>query len=318
MAFVQPDRRLLSLPAPTGRAGAVPVLLPHAGGLSPPALGPADRRRVPQPDALPLRRRQRALQDAPAGGAPVRAPPVSLRHAAQRPHPLLHRPAGDAGPRALHPHQRDGSGHAAAGGRRGGPPTETGHQREERLAPVLHPPSAEVPDPGCRSTRGPALHRLRHFSRFGALVRFDGNEAETACRNFRGGDPGQTAALLPHRVRRVLEPGKTGLLRPRRCGRIRVGRRRTPSAAGNRRRPGSPAAPGHRRNRRGGLAPEFRRRRYGGDPRHRKSPPRAWVSPSTARPSPTRTPLPTPASTPWWDSWTGCCAPRAGSGTASA
>ena len=95
LAFIQPNRRLLSLSAATGCARAVPVRLPHAGRLPASALGPADRRRVPQPDALALRRGQRTLRDAAPGGAAIRAPAVSLCHAPQRPHALVHRPAGD-------------------------------------------------------------------------------------------------------------------------------------------------------------------------------------------------------------------------------
>ena len=126
-----------------------------------------------------------------------------------------------------------------------------------------HSPMALTLDIDPRETRlSIAFDAFRNAVR---SPRFDGNEAKTTRRNFRGGDSGQAAALLPHRVRRVLESGPTGLLRPECSGGIRVGRRRTPSTAGNRGRPGGPAAPGHRRDRRGGLAPELRRRRAGGD-----------------------------------------------------
>ena len=60
----------------------------------------------------PLRRGQRSVPDAARAGAAVRAPAVPLRHAPQRPHPLVSRPPGDARPGALHPHQRDEPGHA--------------------------------------------------------------------------------------------------------------------------------------------------------------------------------------------------------------
>ena len=82
-----------------------PGRLARAGRLPTPALGPADRRRVPQPDALALRRGQRALPHAAAGGAAVRAPPLPLGHPPQRPHPLVHGSPGDARPGALLPHR---------------------------------------------------------------------------------------------------------------------------------------------------------------------------------------------------------------------
>ena len=128
LALVQPHRRLVPLSAAARRARAVPGRLPHAGRLAASSLGSADRRRVPQPDALALRRGQRALPHAAAGGAAVRAPPLPLRHSPQRTHALVHGAPGDARSGALLPHQRDESRHARADGGRGGPPAEARHQ----------------------------------------------------------------------------------------------------------------------------------------------------------------------------------------------
>ena len=55
---------------------------------------------------------------------------VPVRHPAQRPHTLLHRPPGNAGPRAFHPHQRDDPCHAQPHRGRSGAPTQAGHQRK--------------------------------------------------------------------------------------------------------------------------------------------------------------------------------------------
>ena len=171
LALVQPHRRLLPLPAPARRAGAVPLRLPHPGGLPASALGPADRRRMPPPDAVALRRGQRPVPDAAPGGAAVRAPAVPLRHPAQRPHPLLHRPAGDARPGALHPHERDEPRHARARRGRGDPPAETRRRRGEPRPTLLHPPPAAGPGPRPRSARSHALRRVRRLPGRGAHAR---------------------------------------------------------------------------------------------------------------------------------------------------
>ena len=97
VAFVQPHRGLVPLPAPTGRPRAVPRRLSRPRRVAASTVGSADRRRVPQPHALAFRRRQRALPDAAPGCTSVRAPPVPFGHAAQRPYALLHRLARDAG-----------------------------------------------------------------------------------------------------------------------------------------------------------------------------------------------------------------------------
>ena len=115
LALVQPHCGVVSLPAAARRAGAVPGRLPYAGRLPASSLGSADRRRVPQPDAVALRRGQRAVPHAAAGGPAVRAPPLPLRHSPQRTYALVHGAAGDARPGALLPHQRDGSRHAGGG-----------------------------------------------------------------------------------------------------------------------------------------------------------------------------------------------------------
>ena len=143
LALVQPHRRLVSLPAAARRTGAVRGRLPYAGRLAASSLGSADRRRVPQPDALALRRGQRAVPHVAAGCPAVRAPPLRLRHAPQRAHALVHGAPGDARPRAFLPHQRDGPRHAGEDRGRGGPPAEARHQRPEHDAALLHPASAK-------------------------------------------------------------------------------------------------------------------------------------------------------------------------------
>ena len=207
VAFVRPDRRLVPLPAPAGRTRAVPGGLPHPGRLPAPAVGPADRRRVPQPDAFAVRGGQRAVPHAAAGGSAIRASAVPVRDAAQRPHAVVHRPPGDARPGALHPHRRDDRRDAQARRRRGHPSPEARDQRRKLCAALLPPESTEVPATRLRPARIGAVGGVRRIppSRTPSRGRRD-NEAPR--RHLRRRDSGQAAAVVSHRLRGVLGAGR--------------------------------------------------------------------------------------------------------------
>ncbi len=85
---------------------AVPRGMSNAGRIAAPAVGSADRRRVPQPDAVGVRRGQRPLPDAAVDRAAVRASVVPQRYAAQRAHALLHGTARDPRSGPLQPDRR--------------------------------------------------------------------------------------------------------------------------------------------------------------------------------------------------------------------
>ena len=259
VALLQPHRRFLPLPAPAGCARAVSCRVSRPGRFAASALGSADRRRVPQPDAVAHRPRQRALPDAPRRGAAVRAPPVPFRHAPQRPHALLHRPPGDARSRALHPHHRDDGGDARAAAPCGGAAPEAGDRRRCRHAAVLPPASTASRRLGRKPVGDRIGGRLRRVSPAPAGPGAEALEAGANGRRFRGGDSGQALALLPRRVRGILAARKAGLGRGRRCFGAGVRGGRTQLEARARRRSRNRAARRHRRHGRRRVAEEPRR-----------------------------------------------------------
>ena len=97
----------------------------------PPPRQPADPRRGAPRRAVErraLRHRIEAHQGGPRDRGRLRAPPLPLRHPAQRPLQQLLHPHGVARPLPLHP-RREGHGPAGAGGAPGrhGPPPQGGH-----------------------------------------------------------------------------------------------------------------------------------------------------------------------------------------------
>ena len=278
LALLQPCGGVVPLPAPAGRDGAVPGGLrpPDSRRLSPPAMGPADRRRVPQPDAVPVRRRQRAVQDAALCGPALRAPALPVGHAPQRPHPLVHRTAGDAGPGPLLAHQRDDARHARTHRRRGDSPAQARHQRDRDRQgdrpPLLHPAPAQGPDARLRPARGPPFCRLRRLSQCHPGACRGRRQTPAPRRGVRGRDLRQAAAVLPDRLRRVVEPGQAGFRGPAGRGRSTACHGGTLAAPRHGRRPRGAAAPGHGFDGRGGVAEELRGRLDGRGPRDRRRP----------------------------------------------
>ena len=311
LALVQPDRGLVPLPATARHPGAVPRREPRRRRLASPPLGPADRRRVPQPDAVAFRRRQRAVPDAAPDRPVLRAPALPLRDAAQRAHPLLHRPAGDSRPGAVQPNRRTDGRAAAPRTPTGHPPPQARTERAECLASVLSTEQTGAAPALPRPARGRPLHGLRRLPHR-RPPRHRGWPCRRTRRDLRDRDPGQAPALLPDRLRRLLAPDPRRL-RARRAGRRRGDRRRRRGGealrrAGNVGRPGNRAADRHRGRRRRRLAAQRRGRRRRRDGHHRRRaerprlrcrrPGRRRTGPERRRPArrPHRTDRATPAS----------------------
>ena len=148
---------------------------------------PADPRRGP-----PRRpRERRALRDRnqvhsrnPRPGRALRAPPVPVRDAAQRPLEQLLDSAGASGPVPVHP-RRQGAGQGCSGRRDGAPP-EGGHPRGSGRLPEAQRRAGGHREPAAGRPRAGALlpaRRVPHNA--GAPARERLEQGESGCRTAR-------------------------------------------------------------------------------------------------------------------------------------
>ena len=193
-----------------------------------------------------VRRRQRAVPHAAPDRPVLRTQTLSLGHAPQRSHPLLHRPSGDPRPGAVQPDGRTDR-HPAGDAQVNWSSAALKRELNERSASPLF----------CRRNQPvPLLLRRdrREASLSTAFARLPHRRAPRhrvrPCRRARGDlryrDPRQTPALLPHRLHRLLAPNARWL-RAGRAGHRRSDgcRRRGGEAlrrAGDVRRPGKPSS----------------------------------------------------------------------------
>ena len=156
------------------------------------------------------------------------------------------------------------AGSLQRGSARGEPLAGRGHE-----STLLHPAAPGSAPPRPPTARSRSLRRVRRLPERDTRPRVEGTGAQTSDRRIRGRDSEQAAAVVPHGLRRVLEPGAAGTLRLGAGHREGRGGGRAHTPPGDRRRSRSPAARGHRRDGRRRLAAQLRRPARCRDTRHR-------------------------------------------------